>query len=115
MLMKDDAIGFPVDMLDMLNTLETLATKVKTLEMPERVLKPKSNGCVRENDTREIVMECRDMPTANGLAVDRVPLTFNRLEKGKWRSIRPDLQGCTDKALSISVSALFDLCRLIRC
>jgi hypothetical protein len=110
MLMKDDAIGFPADMLNMLNTLETLATKVKTLEMPERVPKPKGNGCVRENDTREIIMEYRDMPTNNGLAVDKVPLMFNRLEKGKWRSIGPDLQGYADNVFSISVSALFDLC-----
>ncbi|KIM90498.1 hypothetical protein PILCRDRAFT_185466 [Piloderma croceum F 1598] len=104
MLMKDDAVGFPVDMLDMLNTLETLATKVKTLEMPERVPKAKGNGCVRENDTRKINIEHRDMPTDNGLPVDKVPLMFNRLEKGKWRCIKPDLQGCTDKAFSISAS-----------
>ena len=114
LLMKDDAVGFPVDMLDMLDTLEALATKVKILEMPERV-QAKGNGCVRANDTREITMEYRDIPTDNGLAVDKVPLMFNRLEKGKWRCVRSDLQNCTDKGFSISVSAVFDLCRFIRC
>jgi len=96
MRIKDEVIGFPLEMLDILNTLEMLASKVKTLEMPGR----KGYGGVSKQDTGEKIEEHKAMPTTNFLPVATVPSSFHKLEKGKWRSIEPDVQDPTSQASS---------------
>jgi hypothetical protein len=94
MLTKDEAVGFPVDMLHMLGSLETLASKVKTLEMSNTV--PQSGRCyssvgLRKQGTEERSNEYEYMILNDTSSVDTIPSMFSELEKGKWRAIEPDV------------------------
>ena len=89
MLTGEQTIGFPTDMLNMLGSLETIASKVKTLDVPNDMLKPE---CARDWDhnvqspiTGQRIHEHGDMQ-ANDLA--SINGRWNTFEKGKWRATR---------------------------
>jgi hypothetical protein len=98
-LTRGENIGFPMDMLDILSGLETLAGKVKTLEVP-RGVKPKC-GEQRLGLPRQIIEE-----GINGRN-KAVGSAWNKLEKGKWRVTEPDVRDHPNQVSEISVVILF--------
>jgi hypothetical protein len=103
---KDDAIGFPVDMLAMLNSLDTLANLVKTLKMPSRQLRPKIHRRAHRQDAGERYPEHTDLLTSKFPPIGGVPLRFNKLEKGKWRATADLCHNANEKSPISSVNTL---------
>jgi len=97
-LTRGENIGFPMDMLDILSGLETLAGMVKTLEVPGGV-KPKCGEQILSLP-RQIIEEGINRNLSVGSA-------WNRLEKGKWRVTEPDVRGRPNQVSEISAVILY--------
>jgi hypothetical protein len=92
-LMKDEADGFSVDMLNILSSLETLALKVKTLDLESNVPKSKSDGSVSSYAIQKQGTGERSVKSIpNSLTVYTVPSPLSKLEKGKGRITGPVVQ-----------------------
>ena len=94
---KDEADGFSAEMLNTLSSLETLARKVKTLDMECNVPKSKSNRSV----SRERSMKYENMSIHTSSSVHSVLSPLSKLEKGKGRITGPVIQYLLNQPIAL--------------